>query len=71
MFEKISLKAMCAYEKETGNNAMALFAKETKSATDFRDMAYLVKKTSEPTTTLQSIEDISTEDFNKLITSIT
>lgn len=71
MFDKISLKSMVSYEKQTGNNAMALFAKESKSATDLRDLVYLIKYTKDNTVTLESIENLSTEEFQEAIKSAT
>ena len=70
MFDKISLKAMCAYEKQTGNNAMALFSKENKSATDLRDMVYLIKYTKNDATTFDTIENLSTDEFTAAIKSM-
>jgi hypothetical protein len=70
MFDRISLKAMCKYEKETGNNAMALFSKENKSATDLRDMVYLIKYTKDAATTFDTIENLSTDDFTAAIKSM-
>lgn len=71
MFDKISLKAMCSYEKLTGKNAMELFSKENKSATDLRDLVYMIKYTKDQTVTFDTIENLSTEDFQNTITSIT
>lgn len=70
MFDKISLKAMCSYEKLTGKNAMELFSKENKSATDLRDLVYMIKYTKDQTVTFDTIENLSTEDFQAAITSI-
>lgn len=67
MFDKISLRAMCAYEKLTGKNAMELFSKENKTATDLRDLAFLIKSTQDKTTTLETIENLSGPDFEALI----
>lgn len=71
MFDKISLKAMCSYEKLTSKNAMELFSKENKSATDLRDLVYMIKYTKDQTVTFDTIENLSTEDFQNTITSIT
>lgn len=70
MFDKISLKAMCKYEKDTGKNAIELFSKENKSATDLRDMAFLVKYTKDQSITLDKIENLSTEEFQQIISSM-
>lgn len=70
MFDKISLKAMCKYEKETGKNAMELFSKENKSATDLRDMVYLIKYTKNDATTFDTIENLSTDEFTAAIKSM-
>jgi hypothetical protein len=70
MFDKISLKSMCQYEKITGKNAMELFGKENKSATDLRDLVFLIKYTKDQTTTLDAVENLSTEDFQSAIKSI-
>lgn len=71
MFDKISLKSMCAYEKQTGKNAMELFSKENKSATDLRDIVFLIKYTKDNTVTFDTIEGMSTEDFQSAVKSIT
>jgi glycosylphosphatidylinositol transamidase (GPIT) subunit GPI8 len=70
MFERISLKSMCSYEKLTGKNAMELFSRENKSATDLRDLVYMIKYTKDQTVTFDTIENLSTEDFQNAITSI-
>jgi len=70
MFDKISLKAMCKYEKETGKNSMELFQKETKSATDLRDIVYLIEYTKDNTVTFDKIENLSGEEFQKALSSI-
>jgi hypothetical protein len=71
MFDQISLRAMCAYEKLTGKNAMELFNKDNKSATDLRDLAFLIKATKDKNTTLEDIENLSGEEFESLIKSMT
>ncbi len=63
MFDKISLKAMCKYEKDTGKNAMEIFSKENKSATDLRDVVYMIKYTKDSSVTFDSIESMSSEEF--------
>ena len=70
MFDKISLRAMCKYEKENGKNAMELFGKENKSATDLRDLVWLIKYTKDQSITLESVENMSTEEFQAAIKSI-
>jgi hypothetical protein len=70
MFDKISLKAMCKYEKETGKNSMELFSKDNKSATDLRDLVWLIKYTKDQTVTLEAVENMSSEDFQTAIKSI-
>lgn len=65
MFHKISLKSMCKYEKDTGKNAMELFSKENKSATDLRDIVFLVKYTKDNTTTFDNIENMTTDEFQE------
>ena len=71
MFDKISLKAMCSYEKQTGKNAMELFSKENKTATDMRDLVYLIKYTKDTTVTIDAVENLSTDDFTAALKSIT
>jgi hypothetical protein len=63
MFDKISLRSMCHYEKVTGKNAMELFQKEGKSATDLRDLVFLIKYTKDQTTTFDTVENLSSETF--------
>lgn len=68
MFSKISLKAFCAYEKLTGKNSMDLFKKqEGQSMTDIRDMAFLVSYTADNTTTFEKIENLSSAEFQELM----
>jgi hypothetical protein len=54
---------MCHYEKVTGKNAMELFQKEGKSATDLRDLVFLIKYTKDQTTTFDTVENLSSETF--------
>lgn len=70
MFDKISLKSMCHYEKLTGKNAMELFQKENKSATDLRDIVFLIKYTKDNTITFDSIENMTSEEFTTILGSI-
>lgn len=70
MFDFISLKAMCKYEKDTGKNAMELFSKENKSATDLRDLVFLIKYTKDTSITFDAVENLSSEDFQAAIQSI-
>lgn len=70
MFNKISLKSMCAYEKQTGKNAMELFSKENKSATDLRDIVYLIKYSKDNTVTFDKVENMSSDEFQETIKSI-
>jgi hypothetical protein len=67
MFDKISLKAMCHYEKLTSKNAMELFQKEGKCATDLRDIVFLIKYTKDQTVTFDTIENLTTEEFQAAI----
>jgi len=70
MFDKISLKSMCTYEKLSNKNAMELFSKENKSATDLRDIVFLIKHTKDNTVTFDKIENMSTDEFQEAIKSI-
>ena len=70
MFDKISLKSMCHYEKLTGKNAMELFSKENKSATDLRDLVFLIKYTKENTSTFDTVENMTSEEFTSILNSI-
>jgi hypothetical protein len=70
MFDKISLKAMCKYEKDTGKNAMELFGKENKSATDLRDLVFLIKYTKDQSITFDAIENLSSDEFQNSIKSV-
>jgi len=70
MFDKISLKSMCNYEKITGKNAMELFGKENKSATDLRDLVFLIKYTKDQSVTFDAIENLSSDDFQNAIKSM-
>jgi hypothetical protein len=71
MFEKVSLKAMVKYEALTGKNAMELFSKESKSATDLRDLVFIIKYTKDQTVTFDTVENYSTEEFQAAISSVT
>jgi hypothetical protein len=70
MFDKISLKSMCHYEKLTGKNAMQLFQKDNKSATDLRDMVFIIKYTKDNTTTFDSVENMTSEEFSSVLNSV-
>ena len=70
MFDKISLKSMCHYEKLTGKNAMELLGKESKSATDLRDMVFIIKYTKDNTTTFDSVENMTSEEFSSVLNSV-
>ncbi len=61
---------MVKYEKLTGGNALELFSKENKSAIDLVHLAFLIKYTVDPTTTLEQMENISNEEFTALMNSI-
>ena len=61
---------MCAYEKLTGKNAMELFQKEGKSATDLRDMVFIIKYSTDQTVTLDIVENYSSEEFQAAMDSI-
>ena len=71
MFKQISLKAMCKYEALTGKNAMELFQKEGKSATDLRDLVFIIKYSKDQTVTFDTVENYSTEEFQAAIGTIT
>ncbi len=70
MFDKTSLKSMCHYEKLTGKNAMQLFQKDNKSATDLRDMVFIIKYTKDNTTTFDSVENMTGEEFSNILNSV-
>jgi hypothetical protein len=48
---------------------MELFAKEKKSATDLRDLAFLLRYTTDHTTTFEVIENLGSDEFTKLLGS--
>jgi Ca2+-binding EF-hand superfamily protein len=58
---------MCHYEKITGKNAMELFGKDNKSATDLRDLVFVLKYTKDNAATLESIENMSSDEFSNLL----
>ena len=60
---------MVKYEKLTGGNALELFAKEKRSATDLTWMAFMIKYSQDKTTTFEQIESLSTEEFQTVIKS--
>ena len=61
---------MCKYEALTGKNAMELFQKEGKSATDLRDMVFIIKYSTDQTVTLDIVENYSSEEFQSAMDSI-
>ena len=70
MFDKVSLKSMIKYETLTGKNALELFSKEKKSATDLRDLVFIIKYTKDQTVTFETVENYSTEEFQAAIASV-
>jgi hypothetical protein len=70
MFDKISLKTLVAYERQTKNNAMELLAQSSKSATDLAWLAWMIAHTKDNTMTFEKIENLSTEEFTKIISSV-
>jgi hypothetical protein len=66
----VSLKSMVAYERQTKNNALELFSQEKKSATDLCWLAWMIAYTKDNTMTFEKIENLSTEEFQKIISSI-
>lgn len=68
--DKISLAAMMKYEKITGGNAIELFSRENRSATDIAWMAFMIKYTADKNTTIEQIENLSAEEFQNIIKSI-
>ena len=71
MLDKVSLKAMVKYETLTGKNAIELFSKEGKSATDLRDLVFIIKYSKDQTVTFDTVENYSTEEFQAAIGTIT
>jgi hypothetical protein len=71
MFEKVSLKAMVHYEKLTNKNAFELFGKNTKTATDLRDLVFMIAYTKDNTTTFEKVENLSDEEFQAHVASFT
>jgi hypothetical protein len=71
MMDKVSLKAMIKYETLTGKNAMELFQREHKSATDLAWLVFIIKYTKDQTLTFDTVENYSTEEFQAAISSIT
>ena len=70
MFDKISLRALCTFEKNTGKNAMELFAKESKSACDLRDLVWLIMFSKDNKVTFDNVEDLSGAEFEAQLKSI-
>lgn len=70
MFQHISLKTMVAYERQTKNNALELFSIEKKSAIDLCWLAWMIAHTKDNTTTFEKIENLSGEEFSKILQSI-
>ena len=71
MFDQLSLKALCEYERLTKKNAFELFNKENKSATDLRDMVFLVMYTKDSTVTFDKVENLTPDEFGRQIEAIT
>ena len=70
MLKQLSLKSMVQYEKLTKNNAFALFQKTEKSATDLRDIVYMLKYNLDNTVTMESIENLSVDEFQSVLLSL-
>lgn len=70
MLKQISLKSMVMYEKLTKNNALALFQKQEKSATDLRDIVFILKYNTDNNTTLESIDNMSSDEFQEILLSL-
>jgi hypothetical protein len=49
---------------------MELFGKENKSATDLRDLVYMIKYTKDQSVTFDVIENLSGDDFQAAIKSM-
>ncbi len=49
---------------------MELFQKEGKSATDLRDIVFLLKYTKDTTATFDTIENMSAEEFQATLSTI-
>ena len=61
---------MVMYEKLTKNNALALFQKQEKSATDLRDIVFILKYNTDNNTTLESIDNMSSDEFQEILLSL-
>ena len=70
--DKVSLRAMCAYEKLTGRNALqTLQSGENMSATDLLGMLFMIAYTKDQTTTLEKIESLDQDSITKLMAELT
>lgn len=70
--DKVSLRAMCAYEKLTGRNALqTLQVGDKMSATDLMGLLFMVAYTKDQTTTMDKIEALDQTEISKLMAELT
>lgn len=66
--DKISMKAMTAFEKATGKNAFkTIGAGADMTATDLVGVIFMYLRTSDPAVTLESVENMSSADLEKVM----
>lgn len=70
MNKNVSLKAMVSYEHLTKNNALELFAKENRSATDLVWIGYMIAYTNDNNATFEQVANMSTEEFTALMSTL-
>ena len=68
---RVSLRAMCAYEKLTGRNAIkTLEIGESITATDLIGILYMASYTKDPSVTMESIESLDQDKITELIAEL-
>lgn len=68
---KVSLRAMCAYEKLTGRNAIKTLEIGDKiTATDLIGILFMAMYTTDKNVTLEQIEEMDQDQITKMIADL-
>lgn len=66
--DKISMRAMATYEKQTGKNAFETLSKgEATSATDLIGMIFMYLYTTDNTVTLEKVENMTQSEIKSVV----
>lgn len=70
-FDKVNLKAMLAYERATGKNALTtLQAGSDMSAADLQGLIFMVQYTKDKSVTLDQIENMTSTELDAVMLSL-